>query len=191
MPVDLANAAVQELRDYSGCSLDRAKTLVNAVRDTADRSALGTICGEEPVPSSLIEARLLSLRAVTTGDGIGKLNVDEIAGVFRITPGQAKSLDRTFRARFPRAVETGLNERLAAMVPIEVGVGKQPGWKLEFSDSELRQHARIKLRRAGIEKDVEAPIANLDLTFPKAATNTSGQKTDPLNALGIMVVGKQ
>jgi hypothetical protein len=164
---------------------------VNAVGDTAVSSALGTICGEESVPSNLVESRLLSLRAITASDGIGKLNVDEIAGVFRITPGQAKSLDRTFRARFPRTVETGLNERLAAMVPTEVGVGKQPGWKLEFSDSELRQHARTKLRRAGIEKDVEAPLTTLDLTFPKAATNTTGQQTDPLKALGIPAPSKR
>jgi hypothetical protein len=191
MPADLTKAAIRELCDYSGCSLDRAQNLVSAVRDTAISSALGTISGEEPVPSNLIESRLLRLRALTASDGIGKLNVDEIAGVFRITPGQAKSLDRTFRARFPRAVETGLNERLAAMLPTDVGVGKQPGWKLEFSDSELRQHARTKLRRAGIEKDVEAPLANLDLTFPQAATNTRGQKADPLKALGITMPRKR
>lgn len=174
-----------ELRDWAGCTNGRAQALVGAVRQVAVESALGIISGGQPVAASLTEHRLLQLRALSAIAAIGKLNVDEIAGVFRITPGHAKALDRTFHGRFPRAVEEGLHARLASIKPKPTGVGTQPGWFLDFSDVELREHAVRRLRRAGIQKDVSAPQDNLQVTFPEHASNVSGDEVETLPALGI------
>src|SRR3954447_15765642 len=102
------DAAEVALTAYSGCSADRAKAIVRAVRDVAISAALGTISGEEIVATSVTDQRVARLHALT--EIVGKLVVDEIAGVFRITVSQARALDRTFQARFPKAVEDGLNK---------------------------------------------------------------------------------
>lgn len=188
---ELDRQAEAELRDWAGCTTGRARDLIAAVRRVAVESALGTIAGDKPVAANLTEHRLLQLQARSGVEGIGKLNLDEIAGVFRITPGQAKALDRTFHARFPRTVEEGLNARLASLKPEHTGVGTQAGWRLDFSDGELRDHAVRRLRRAGIQKNVIAPKDNLQLTVPERATNIKGDEVETLPVLGIEKTAKR
>jgi hypothetical protein len=149
---DRLKAASHALVSYSGTDPSRADDIVAAVRDVAITAALGTISGTEPVATSVTDQRVARLRALT--EHVGKLTPDEIAGVFRITISQAKTLDRTFEARFPKAVEHGRNARLADMVPKADRIEGQPAWELDFTHEDLRAHAIAKLRRKGIERGV-------------------------------------
>jgi len=176
-------AAAEALTSYSGCSGTRAEAIVKAVRDVAITAALGTISGEEIVATSVTDQRVARLRALT--DIVGKLTVDEIAGVFRITVSQAKTLDRTFQARFPKAVEEGLNTRLAAMVPEDDRVEGKAMWCINFPTEELRRHAIARLRRKGIEQDVVPEADSLKLRFPKTGKTADDKSLDSLKVLGI------
>jgi hypothetical protein len=177
------DAAEIALTSYSGCSEDRAEAIVKAVHDVAITAALGTISGEEIVATSVTDQRVARLRGLT--DIVGTLVVDEIAGVFRITLSQARALDRTFQARFPKAVEDGLNKRLAAMVPTEDRLGTKAAWCLNFTTEGLRRHAIARFRRRGIEQDVVSDKDSLELRFLKKGNTASATAYDSLEVLGI------
>jgi hypothetical protein len=152
-----AALAVQALIDDAGSSGDRARAIVEAVARAAVQDALATTAGSEPVYGSVVDARLARLRRIIDelGDQVSLLTSYEAGAVFRITPSQARTLLRTYQARYAREYRARMAGTVRAVAKKAKAKGLKPSrYEFVFADAGTLEYAADRLRRHGFERSL-------------------------------------
>src|SRR5438034_10217265 len=106
------------LRDYAGLSVADAEALVKAVIEGSEREALELLGGQEPVPSSLSDARALKLRYIC--ESLGRLlKPREVEVVLRMPANTAQGVIRKMNSTYPQAVDKFLKDLVARTATIQ------------------------------------------------------------------------
>lgn len=155
------------LRRYGGVAEDEAKAFVEALKRTASQEVLGTIVGDEPIPTSVLELRSLRLRRLSANLK-RTLTVREIAAVFRISRQQATTLAKRMEASYPQVV-TGFRRTavLDAVSKIElpaVALNVGATIKVHFKDPSGLNAAKALIDDAEVAADAEYGERLLTLT---------------------------
>ena len=98
-------AAAKALVADAGCVPDRARALVDAFAEVVAQEALAVIAGTAEVPTGVIDARVARLRRLVDALPEEERFPDayELGAIFKITESQARSVIRTYQARYPSA----------------------------------------------------------------------------------------
>jgi hypothetical protein len=182
-----ANARAALVED-AGASSARADTLVEVVAEVAAAEGLAIVGGDQDVFGSIVDTRLARLRKLLSALPGGEPLPDpyEVGVIFRITPSQARSLLRTYRARFSGDYARRMNGRIAAAAedPDEGGGGKSnvPGqetapetWVFSFGDLPTLEYAEDQLRRHGFSRSLTPDRTGLKLSVEKSVKNADGK----------------
>lgn len=155
------------LQKYAGLSEPDAETFVEALKVTALEEVLGTIVGDEPVPTSVVELRSLRLRRLSANLK-RNLTHREIAAVFRISRQQAAALSKRMEATYPQAVNGFRRESVRATVDkIELPAGALNTGavvKVHFKEASGRVAAKALIDDAEVAADADYTERLLTLT---------------------------
>jgi hypothetical protein len=176
------------LVDDAGASNARADTLVEVVAEVAAAEGLAIVGGDQDVYGSIVDTRLARLRKLLKALPEGEPLPDpyEVGVIFRITPSQARSLLRTYRARFSGDYAGRMNGRIAAAAENvgEAGGGKLnvPGqkkvpetWVFSFADLPTLEYAEDQLRRHGFSRSLTPDRTGLKISVEKDVRNADGK----------------
>jgi hypothetical protein len=169
------------LREYAGLTDAGADELVRAVVSAAEREALETVAGGEPVPSSIADARALRLRYICEA-ARRVLKPREVEVVMRVAPSTAISVIRRMNATYPRAVDSYLKSVVkdAATVTATGSADTELRWEILFDDPTALDYAQQLLQRRGLAHGVRARRADQVLDIPREINGT-----DPLGVLDL------
>jgi hypothetical protein len=174
----VADAARRALRDDAGVGEARATAIVRAVALTAAKEALEVTAGDSEVYGSVLDTRLARLRGLLNALDVDEapLSPYEIGVIMRITPSQATSLVRTYRARYSvdyrRRMNQFVRDALAAKTTTKASKSTVPGAKgtpatygLTFANAAALEYAADRLRRRGFHRSLKEDRIALTLTI--------------------------
>jgi hypothetical protein len=168
MPADPGTeaAAIAALQEDGGCTEDRARALVAAVRTAAADEALAIVAGDEQPVGSAVDRRVATLHRIVAAlpDGEPLPNSYELGVIFRITPSQGRSVLRTYQARFSKSYRGRLESALKALQPTKKAIGGTNVFVFSVDDPALLDHAVDFLRRRGLTRSVTVDRTLLTLT---------------------------
>ncbi len=179
-------SAVDALVADAGCPNERAASLVAAIEEVAVAEALGVASGTGDVGGSPLDARVNRLRHLVEVLPANESfpNQYELSAMYRITAPQARSIIRTYQARYSseyRSRMDGLLLRGAKATPVVKS--DQKVWKIEFDDPSVLSYAVDKLERNGLAKNLERDNTALTLVARRDRKTVSGKTA--LDILGI------
>lgn len=176
-------AAAEALAGDAGCLPERAKMLVDAYATVAAQEAVSVIAGEAEVASGVLDARVARLSRLVDAlpDDERFPDAYELGAIFKITVSQARSLIRTYQARYSSAYRTRLDAAVKKAHPNAQQIGERAVWAIEFDDPDSLDYAYDRLRRRGLTKDLERDVAAQTLTVRRDLTDRQGD-----NALEIL-----
>jgi hypothetical protein len=169
------------LREYAGLSEAGATELLNAVVSAAEREALETVAGGEPVPSSIADARALRLRYICEA-AKRVLKPREVEVVMRVAPSTAISIIRRMNATYARPLDEYLKTvvRDTATVTPTGSADTQLRYEIFFDDPTGLDYAHQLLQRRGLTHGVRVRRADQVLDVPRDINGT-----DPLTVLDL------
>lgn len=180
LPLDPAVVAdaVAALELDAGCRHDRAQGLVQAVARAAADEALALAAGSATVHGSVVDARVARLqRVISVLPNAEPVPTDyEVGALFRITTSQARTVLRTYEARYAAAHRARMGRALRALRGRKItdarGVNQ---WEFVFTDPNLLEHAVDELRRCGLARGVVPDRQTLILTVRRDQTDRHGR----------------
>jgi hypothetical protein len=185
---EVADAARRALRDDAGVGQARAAAVVRAVAVTAAKEALAVAAGRQEVYGSALDTRLARLRGLL--DALeateAPLSPYEIGVILRITPSQASSLVRTYRARYSddyrRRMNQLVRDAVAAKTTAKASKSGVPGAKgtpatytLPFANTAALEYAADRLRRHGLARSLKEDKVALTLTIDQDVRDPDGR----------------
>ncbi|HET7507302.1 MAG TPA: hypothetical protein VFJ53_02990 [Solirubrobacterales bacterium] len=184
MPPEVEQKAIKALVDFGGCKEPRAKELLQAWKKVFEIEALAVVGGEERVATSVTDQRVERVRQLVTQLGKAALpNPYELGVLLRITPIQARTVLRNWRARYPDSYEGRMSLLAAKGKKSKGGTTKKPTWVVEYDDYEVFEYAVDKLRRSRLQQGLHSDSGDLKLSIPKSTKTSDG--SDALGVLGI------
>ena len=166
-------AAAKALVADAGCVPDRARALVDAFAEVVAQEALAVIAGTAEVPTGVIDARVARLRRLVDALPEEERFPDayELGAIFKITESQARSVIRTYQARYPSAYRG----RVEAAVKSATAEAKTIGAPRRLGDRVRRPgRARLRLRPPQAARLDEGARARSPGTNIKGAARSEG-----------------
>jgi hypothetical protein len=184
MSTEVEEKAVEALVEFGGCSKERAKQLVAAWKEVFSIEALGIVAGTERVTTSVTDQRVERTKLLVNLLKEAPLpNSYELGVLLRVTPTQARTVLRNWRARYPDHYEDHMRVLAAKGKKGTGGVSGKPTWVVEYEDYEVLEYAVERLRRRGLQQGLKADPGDLRLTIPKSTKAADG--SDALKVLGV------
>jgi hypothetical protein len=191
--------AAEALREYGGAGQARAEALVTALRSAAADEALRVVTGDQAVFNSLVDTRVERLRQLvealaeqateamargeTSPASLPLPTHFELAAIWRITPTQARSLLRTWRARYPQHYEQRMRATVATGTKEPGGPKGKETWIVELTDPAALDYADELARRRGLSKGLKVDRIALTIEAPQASRTIDGE--DLVGLLGV------
>jgi hypothetical protein len=171
------DAAAKALVADAGCLPGRGRTLVNAFADVVAQEALGVIAGTADVTTSVSEARVVRLRRLVDALPEGERFPDayELGVIFKITESQARSVIRTYQARYPSAFRGRVEVGVKGATAEAKSVRGRDVWVIDFDDPDALDYAYDLLKRRGLSRGLERDRAAQKLTVPREEKDRNGQ----------------
>ena len=124
--------AVALLASEAGTPAARGNALVKALKAAFAAEALGIMLGMQAAGGTAVDQRVARLDAI-----VGALapteyvpSAYELGAMLAITPGQARTVLNTYRARFPDKLRDRMKDRIAKVTPSASG----SQWVFQFDD---------------------------------------------------------
>lgn len=184
MPSEVEDKAVKALVNFGGCAEARAKQLLDAWKKVFAAEAVGIVAGTEKVTTSVTDQRVERVKLLVDQLQDDPLpNPYELGVLLRVTPTQARTVLRNWRARYPDHYEEQMALLAAAGKKGSGGDTDNPTWVIRYEDYGVLEYAVDRLRRSGLQQGLRSDSGDLKLSIPKK-TKTKDNK-DALKILGI------
>jgi hypothetical protein len=179
-PLTDTAAAEEALLADGGCTKARAAALATAVSGAAAEEALGIVAGSILGFGSALDRRVATLdRIIQLLDHTEPFpSAFEIGVIFRITPGQARNVLRTYHARFSGNYRLRLESSLANLRPRKERHDDTNVFVFEFDDPASLDYAVEKLRRRGLTRGVTQDTSRLRLVVDRGEEDRHGKTAD-------------
>ena len=173
--------AKKVLTEYAGVGAAEADRLVKAVVDAAETEALELLGGQEPVPSSILDARALMLRYICQKAG-RMLKPRELEVLLRLPTTTAQQVIKRMNATYAQAVDRYLKEIVKNTSTISETGDAEAGFRYEiyFDDPSALEFSYQLLQRKGLTHDVKVRRASQTLDLPRQINGKN-----PLPELGL------
>lgn len=176
MPSEVEEKAIKALTEFAGCEEDRAKQLVAAWQEVFAAEGLGVASGEQRVTTSVTDLRVERVKGLV--DELKKSplpNRYEISVLLRVTPSQAGTVLRNWRARYPDHYEDHM-KTLAAEGECETGGGggDKATFQISYKDLDVLEYAVDCLRRKGLQRGLKIDRSALTIEIPQKTKNSGG-----------------
>jgi hypothetical protein len=170
-------AAANALVADAGCLPDRARALVDAYAAVAAHEAIAVIAGTAEVASGVLDARVARLRRLV--DALPKSerfpDAYDLGAIFKITVSQARTVVRTYQARYSSAYRARFAAGMKNAVAEAKSIGGRNVWVIEFDDPDTLDYAYDLLKRRGLTKGLDRDRARQTLTVPRDQTDRNGK----------------
>lgn len=175
--------AISLLESLAGTTSERAKRLIDAVRDAGSKQALDTIIGDGSVPSNLTNSRAEFLHVVTLLFG-STLSDDEVEVVFRCTKSAAKTIIGNMNATFASSIRDLRLDEMRKEATLESSGNNANGrtWKVCFNTEVAFETAVDEIERLRRRTETTIDSDNFCVEFLQKGPNN---QIDLLSALGI------
>jgi hypothetical protein len=177
---DTLDAAVHALQEDGGCAPERARVLASAVGEAATNEALEVMAGTVQSLGSAVDRRVAMLdRVIHALDPKEPLpTMYEVGVIFRITPYQARSVLRTYEARFASSYRARLRASLKALKATREQRGGTNVFVFDFTDPAVLDYAVERLRRRGLTRSVAIDRTKLQVVVDRSEKDRFGKDAD-------------
>jgi hypothetical protein len=185
MPSEVEEKAIKALAEFGGCTAARAKELLEAWKGVFAAEALGIVAGTEKVTTSVTDQRVERVKGLVDQLEAAPLpNRYELSVLLRVTPTQAGTVLRNWRARYPDHYEDHMKS-LAAEGEHDTGGGggSKATYVITYKNSDVLEYAVDCLRRKGLQQGLKVDRSALTIEIPQ--TTQDADKNDALKVLGI------
>jgi|GEM_PF-7101569 len=184
MPPEVEEKATKALVNFGGCSEKRARQLLDAWKKVFETEAVGIVAGEERITTSVVDLRVERVKLLVDQLKDDPLpNPYELGVLLRVTPTQARTVLRNWRARYPDHYEEHMTLLAAKGKKSTGGDTGKPTWVVEYDDYEVLEYAVDRLRRFRLQQGLRSDSGDVKLSIPKSTKTADGK--DALKILGI------
>jgi len=161
--------AQENLANRAGINDDLAQDLLDAAVRAAEAEVLTSLAQEEPVPSSMSDARAYRLHSIS--NLLGRTPEPyEVSAIFRVPEVTARSIITRMEATYPSLRERDIVAAIGATAGpprLWQAPGQDEGrYEVEYTTSRGRSALETKLRRLGIT-DVRQGSNQRSVAFPQ------------------------